>query len=544
MEKISGNLVDIISGRIRPVEILIKDHKIHSVEDCESEYDLYILPGFIDSHVHIESTMMTPLQFSRFAVSKGTVAIVTDVHEIANVLGERGIGFMQKSARKSALKIFFTAPSCVPATAFDRSGATLDAGKVSELLKTGRFVGLSEMMNYPGVLHKDPDVLKKLEAAAIMHLPADGHAPGLKGEELRTYISYGINTDHECTTLDEAIEKIKEGMIISIREGSSAKNYEALKELIRLYPEQIMFCTDDSHPDDLLKSGHIDKIVRRAIADGYDLFNVLKAASYNAVFHYRLPVGLLRINDPADFICVDNLKDFRILRNYINGECVYNAETHKADPYTDPVRTINNFHAKPITPEQLVLYTSGILTSIKVIDGQLWTEKLETKTPNETKVFEPDTMHDILKIVYYNRYQKAEPQVATISGFGLQRGAIASCVGHDSHNILAVGCTDKEIADAVNLIIQNKGGIAVVDKDNQYILSLPIGGIMSPKDCETLAGEWEKLHLKYNEMGGKLIAPFMTLAFMSLIVIPKLKIGERGLFDAEKFCFLSDNQQL
>ncbi|MGL4331893.1 MAG: amidohydrolase family protein [Bacteroidales bacterium] len=325
MEKICGNLVDVEQRRIYPVEISICNNSIASIEEKDNSYDSFIMPGFIDSHVHIESSMMTPLQFSRFAVSKGTVAIVTDVHEIANVMGVPGIMFMQNSAKNGPLKIFFTVPSCVPATPFDHSGAEIDGEMVYKLLKSGKFVGLSEMMNYPGVINGDPDVLKKLSAAQTLHLPVDGHAPGLSGEALRAY-SYGIDTDHECTSLTEAIEKIGEGMQISIREGSSAKNYDALKDLIQTHPDQIMFCTDDSHPDDLLKNGHINKIVIKAISDGYDLFDVLKAASVNAVHHYKLPVGLLHAGDPADFIRVKDLKEFDILETYINGKCVFDKE--------------------------------------------------------------------------------------------------------------------------------------------------------------------------------------------------------------------------
>lgn len=539
MKKICGNLVDVEQRRIYPVEISICNNSIESIEINDNSYDSFILPGFIDSHVHIESSMMTPLQFSRFAVSKGTVAIVTDVHEIANVMGVSGIAFMQNSAKNGPLKIFFTVPSCVPATPFDHSGAKIDGEMVYKLLMSGKFVGLSEMMNYPGVINGDPDILKKLSAAQTLHLPVDGHAPGLSGEDLRTYISYGIDTDHECTSLTEAIEKIGEGMQISIREGSSAKNYDALKDLIRTHPDQIMFCTDDSHPDDLLKNGHINKIVIKAISDGYDLFDVLKAASVNAVHHYKLPVGLLHTGDPGDFIRVKDLKKFDILETYINGQCVFDKEKDALKYLNDSVKEINNFHTVKIKPKQLILKKPAKLYTIQVIDGQLWTEKLITENESEG-VFNPDFKKDILKIVYYNRYHKSDPQIATINGFGLQRGAIASCVGHDSHNILAVGCSDQEIADAINLIVTNKGGISVVDKQDKYILPLPIGGIMSKKDCYTLAGEWVKLHLKYMEMGGKLKAPFMTLAFMSLIVIPKLKIGEKGLFDAEQFSFITD----
>lgn len=538
MKKVYGNLVDMTTKAIRGVEISIQDGYIQSIRDTNTVYETYLLPGFIDSHVHIESSMMTPLQFARYVVSKGTVGVVTDVHEIANVLGEKGIQFMQKSAASSALKIYFTVPSCVPATTLDRSGYILDSHKVSKLLNSGKFVGLSEMMNYPGVLDEDPDVLRKIEAAHLLGLPIDGHAPGLTGSSLMKYIRYGINTDHECTYLAEAIEKIKDGMLISIREGSSARNYESLAELIRLYPDKIMFCTDDSHPDDLLKLGHIDKLVRRAVQDGYDLVDIIKASSINAVKHYKLSVGLLKCGDPADFICVNDLRNFEVQKTYINGICVFDKAKEEYVAYTDSVKPINNFHALPVHASQLCLKVSDPFYSIGMLDGQLWTDKHLSDSKFEDGLFTADFKNDILKIVYYNRYHDSNPQVATINGFGIKKGAIATSVAHDSHNILAVGCSDEEIARAINLIVKHKGGVAVVDDSQELILPLPIAGIISSDDCISLAHNWEKLHAKYKEMGGHLQAPFMTLSFMSLLVIPKLKIGEKGLFDVDKFTFL------
>lgn len=538
MKKIEGNLVDIHNRSIYPAEITIEHGKICSIERRDQKYNYFIIPGFIDSHVHIESSMMTPKQFSDYVVTRGTIAVVTDPHEIANVVGVEGIHFMQKSAQEGKIKTFFTVPSCVPATPFDCSGATIDASKVEQLLRSGQFVGLSEMMNVPGVLNNDPEVMRKLSAARDLELPIDGHAPDLHGEELKRYVKAGITTDHECSTLNEALEKIECGMKILIREGSSARNYESLKYLLSESPDDVMFCTDDSHPDDLLTNGHIDRIVRRAVMDGFDLFEVLGAASRNAIEHYHLPVGMLRIGDPADFVLVADLREFKVVSTYIHGEKVYSSTEIKQTERIDLVKAINNFKAEKLTEADICLTVSNCLTSIKVEDGELLTDVVYTEFKDPILNFQSDIKQDLLKIVYYNRYHHSKPQVATINGFGLKWGAFASSIAHDSHNIIAVGCSDREIVMAINRIITEQGGIALVDGDQEKILPLPIGGIMSSKSCWQLAYEWEELHNRVKAMGCVLKAPFMTLAFMSLIVIPKLKIGEKGLFDYTLFSFI------
>lgn len=540
MQFIEGNLVDIHNRAIFPARIAIENGVIKTIEPSDGYYDHFIIPGFIDGHVHIESSMMTPLQFSDYVLTRGTISVVTDPHEIANVVGEDGIRFMENSARKGKLKTFFTVPSCVPATSFDRSGATIDANAVEQLLNSGQFVGLSEMMNVPGVLNGDPEVMRKLNAAKKLHLPIDGHAPELHGSDLERYVAAGITTDHECSSIQEALEKIDCEMKILIREGSSARNFDSLKYLLSESPEDVMFCTDDSHPDDLIQNGHIDKMVKRAVAEGFDLFEVLGAASRNVIEHYRLPVGMLRVDDPADFILVNNLSDFTTLATYINGEEVFNHTTEILQDKVDPVTPINQFEAQDITTEQIILTISDRLLSIKVADGELLTDIEYTDFSKPISNFESDTERDLLKIVYYNRYEKAQPQVATIKGFGLKQGAFASSVAHDSHNIIAVGCDDQSIVKAINAVIREKGGIVVVNKEESEILPLPIAGIMSNDSCWTLARKWEMLHRHVAKMGCVLKAPFMTLAFMSLIVIPKLKIGEKGLFDYSLFSFIDE----
>ncbi|MGL5682126.1 MAG: adenine deaminase [Marinifilaceae bacterium] len=538
MKKIEGNLVDVYNRSIFPAILSIEEGRIINIEYSNKRYDDFIIPGFVDSHVHIESSMMTPDNFSDFVVSRGTVAAVTDPHEIANVVGEGGIDFMIRKAKEGQIKTFFSIPSCVPATPLDSSGAVINADAVERMAASGNFVALSEMMNVPGVLYKDEEVMRKIDSAKRYNLPIDGHAPELEGEQLKEYVHAGITTDHECSTVQEALDKVELGMKILIREGSSARNYEGLKYLLSECPEHVMFCTDDSHPDDLLHNGHIDKIVRRAIADGYDLFEVLKCASVNTIQHYNLPVGTLQKGDTADFIRVNNLQEFVTLATYINGEEVYNKESYKPSTVVDKVEPINNFHADKLCVDDLKFAVSGQLTSIKVEDGELLTEVLKSNFEEPLEHFEADLKRDLLKIVYYNRYHKSKPQIATINGFGLTRGAIASSVAHDSHNIIAVGTNDKDIVAAINAIVSSKGGISVVDGDESYTLALPIAGIMSSRNCETLASEWEILHSMVEKMDCKIQSPFMTLAFMSLIVIPKIKIGEKGLFDYTTFSFI------
>lgn len=541
MQHIEGNIIDIHRREIYPGIISIDSGKIISINRNSQKYAHYISPGFIDAHVHIESSMLIPEEFSKLAIRRGTVAIVNDPHEIANVMGTEGIEYMIENSKQSCIKSFFTIPSCVPATPYDSSGSVLLSSDIEQLALNHKFVGLSEMMNVPGVVQDDTEVLAKIEIARRHHLTIDGHAPGLSGSFLKKYIDAGISTDHECTSLEEAIEKINSGMKILIREGSAAKNYEALKWLIADYPEKVMFCTDDSHPNDLLSYGEIDKLVRKALGDGFDLFDVLKIASFNPISHYKINVGCLREGDPADFIIVRNLNTFDVLSVYIDGIEKYNYSGNNEKPHPAPIKIINHFNRDPISLTDLTKPIKKKIVSIKVIPGELVTRRIDFELESPIRNFESDVKRDILKIVYLNRYQNTPPQIAFISGFELKEGAFATTISHDSHNIIAVGCSDKDILEAINAVILEKGGLAVKNNKGIIKLPLPIAGIMSASDGETVASLWETLTEELKQMGYKLDSPFMTLSFMSLIVIPELKIGEQGLFDYEHFKFISES---
>lgn len=539
MEQVEGNIVDVINRRIFPGSVFIENGVIKCIVENTKHYDCYIAPGFVDAHVHIESSMLLPLEFSKLVIKKGTVAIVNDPHEIANVLGVEGIDYMAAGSGYAFIKNFFTIPSCVPATPFDCSGSRISAEDVEALLSTKFFIGLSEVMNVPGVLNKDAELLQKIESVCKCGLVIDGHAPGLRGEELKTYIQAGITTDHECTDLEEALEKIASGMKILIREGSAAKNYEALKSLIGTHPEAIMFCTDDSHPHDLIEDGHIDKIVKKALSDGFDLFDVLQIASINPIKHYNLNVGMLREGDPADFVIYDSLEDFSVSSVYIEGVLKLNKGKLVFPPERYYIACLNKFARKEITKQEIEKIVSHEIVCIGVTDGELITEN-QTYMISETPFnLQSDIERDILKIVYINRYENNPPQVAYINGINLKRGAFATTISHDSHNIIAVGCSDEEIVSAVNCVIKEKGGLSIADSGKMNIMPLPIAGIISNKTGAQVAAKWKEMIAELKGMGCTLDSPFMTLSFMALIVIPELKIGERGLFEYSKFNFIS-----
>lgn len=538
-KEIEGNIVDIYNRNIFPGIVSIEDGRIIAIARSTKQYDRYILPGFIDAHVHIESSMLVPAEFSELVIQKGTIAVINDPHEIANVLGKEGIYFMLENSRSSLIKMFFTIPSCVPATDYDFSGSRLSVDDIKELLKSGRFVGLSEMMNVPGVLKHCPEVMRKIEIVRKQQLPIDGHAPGVRGMDLLKYVQAGISTDHECVDLEEALEKLNAGLKILIREGSAAKNYKALKSLISSHTDQVMYCTDDSHPDDIIRTGHIDKIVKRAVCDGFELFDILKVACINPVEHYHLPVGTLRINDPADFIVVRDLKSFDVLSVYLSGEDKFRYVKNRQESFTSAV-CLNNFSRTPILPSDLKKNAGERNLCIGVKNGEIVTTKEFFQLSAPKQDFQSDTDKDILKIVYLNRYQNTPPQIAYIRGIGLKEGAFATSISHDSHNIIAVGCSDLELTSAINAVIAGKGGLSVAGKDGISVLPLPVAGIMTDKKGMEVAEIWERMMEKLHRMGCCLDSPFMTLSFMSLIVIPELKIGERGLFDYNKFDFISE----
>ena len=530
---LSGQVIDLVNSLIFPGKITVTDGKITDIEELPSAEKRYIMPGFVDGHIHIESSMVPPSEFARMAVCHGTVATVSDPHEIANVMGVEGVNYMVNSGKRGHFKFYFGAPSCVPATPFETSGFTLDADAIERLMARDDIHHLSEMMNYPGVLLDDPEVMRKLEAARRHGKPIDGHAPMLAGDDLRKYHAAGISTDHECCEIEDALGKIKLGMKILIREGSAAKDFEALIPLMGDYPESLMFCSDDKHPNDLMK-GHINLLVKRALKKGYKLMDVLRAASLNAVRHYRLDVGLLQPGDDADFIVVDNLDDFNVMQTYVKGRKV--AENGVSLMQRRKEEAINNFHAAPITADDLRVPDEG--RNIKVIaamDGNLITNTIISTPKVEDGNMVSDTKRDILKMVVYNRYGKAKPAVGFVNQFGFKCGAIATSVAHDSHNIVAVGCSDEDIARAINMLVCTKGGMVACSETEFALLPLPVAGLMSLEEGSRVAEDYERADRLAHEFGCTLYSPFMTLSFMALLVIPELKLSDKGLFDVNKF---------
>lgn len=535
----SGMIIDVIAGIIFPGTVHVKNGKIASIEPTEKPAAAcYILPGFIDAHVHIESSMLIPSEFARLASVHGTVATVSDPHEIANVLGIDGVRYMINNGKQVPFHFYFGASSCVPATLFETAGAALSADDIESLFKIDNLHYLSEMMNYPGVIHDDPDVLQKLNIAKAYNRPIDGHAPGLRGKDAAKYIQAGISTDHECFSYEEALEKVTQGMHIIIREGSAAKNYQALHPLIKHFPQYIMFCSDDKHPDALVK-GHINELVKRSvIQEGHDLMAILRIASLNPILHYNLGVGLLRPGDNADFIVIDNLVNFEVLETYVNGFCIARAGKTCIESVTATTPNHFSVKAKTVDDFRMAATDAAHIRVIQADDGQLITKEFLAKPTIIDGAYASDPSRDILKLVVVNRYEEAPPAIAFIAHFGLKRGAIASCVAHDSHNIIAVGCSDAEIARAVNLLISQQGGIAVVDGTDAQGLPLPVAGIMSPENGYDVAAAYAKMDAKAKALGSSLQAPFMTLSFMALLVIPTLKLSDKGLFDGSKFAFV------
>lgn len=535
-----ANLINIFEKSIQEAEIHISEKRIARIDILGPENTSlpYILPGFTDAHVHVESSMLTPAQFARLAVVHGTIATVSDPHEIANVLGVEGVHFMIGDGKRVPFKFCFGAPSCVPATVFETAGAVVDAEQVGELLASDDIGYLAEVMNFPGVLNEDPDMMAKIHWARHYDKVIDGHAPGLRGEAAERYASFGISTDHECFTYEEAREKIGYGMKVLIREGSAARNFEALIPLIDEFPDYIMFCSDDKHPDNLVE-GHVNALVKRALAAGYNFWNVLQAACVNPVLHYSLPVGLLREGDAADFIVIDNVDAFNVLSTWIDGVPVAEAgrslipDLRSAHP--------NHFACAPKTGADFTVSAKSSDTRIRVIealDGQLVTNEWITDANVAAGLIVPDLENDVLKISVVNRYTDAPPAVAFIRNFGLKQGALASSVAHDSHNIICIGCDDESMAEAVNLVIAARGGLSAVGAGAQHVIGLPIAGLMTDADGYQVAESYTQLdRFVKDELGSTLKSPFMSLSFMALLVIPALKLSDKGLFDGENFKF-------
>ncbi|HWA25679.1 MAG TPA: adenine deaminase [Lacunisphaera sp.] len=550
--RLSGQIVDLHARRIQPGIIEWAGGRVtRIIADDRVKAPWYIAPGFVDAHIHIESSLLPPAEFARWAVVHGTVATVSDPHEIANVLGVPGVEYMVRDGARTPFKFNFGAPSCVPATAFETAGAALDAPTVARLLARPEIKYLSEVMNFPGVLARDPSLMAMIAAAQRHGKPVDGHAPGLRGSKAAEYAAAGITTDHECFTLAEARDKLAARMKILIREGSAARNFAALAPLLKSHPGQAMFCCDDLHPD-LLMVRHLDEHVRWALRGGADRYDVLRCASVNPVEHYRLDVGLLRVGDPADFIVFEGWRDLRVRRTYLRGELV--ARDGRSRLPRQPSRAPNAFRARPRRLEDFELrcnvsapgrFKRGGVSAlhpvnvIEALNGQLITRHRREVPRIVDGAIVADPRRDLLKIAVVNRYAPRAPvAVAMIRGFGLKAGAIASSVAHDSHNIVAVGADDASLCAAVNLVVGARGGISVVGRGRRAVLPLPIAGLMSDRDGRSVARSYTRLDALAKVLGSKLDAPFMTLSFMALLVIPDLKLSDRGLFSASKWGFV------
>lgn len=536
MNIISGNILDVVARRIFTGEVAIEKGIIQEIREKPLESKLYILPGFTDAHIHIESSMLIPSEFARLAVIHGTICTVSDPHEIANVLGIRGVEFMIENGSRVPFRFVFGAPSCVPATPFETAGAKLNVDHIESLFDNFQLKFLSEMMNFPGVINAQPEVLAKISAARKRKLPIDGHAPGLKGKDLKAYISAGISTDHECETLSEALEKAALGMHILIREGSASRNFDELLPLLKIYPEKVMFCSDDLHPDHLAE-GHINLLVARAVKAGYDLFDVLAACTLNPALHYKTGIGLLQPGDPADFIVTEDLQNFSILQTWIAGQLV--ADHGKSLIQSISVEALNNFKASKVRSDDLHLVSKGgRMRVIEIYDGQLYTGAKDIEAPPAGTVFQPDPSLDLSLLAVVNRYEPAKPTLCPITGSRMKEGALASSVAHDSHNVIAIGTSIEEITQAINLIIENCGGLAWVNKGNYDVLPLPIAGLMAKDDGYQTVLEYKKINYIAQHLTPGLSAPFMTLSFLALPVIPRLKLTDKGLFYVDEFQYV------
>ena len=535
---ISGQYVDILKKHIYPATIRVQNGIIESIESTLEAPMQYLLPGFIDAHVHVESSMLIPSSFARLAVTHGTIGTISDPHEIANVCGMEGVQYMIDNGKKVPFHFFFGAPSCVPATVFETAGAAINSKDVASLLANPDIYYLSEMMNFPGVLLNDEEVMKKIATAHKLGKPVDGHAPGLRGDDAKKYIEAGISTDHECFTIEEALDKLQHGMKILIREGSAAKNFEALYELIQDHPSMIMLCSDDKHPDSLVE-GHINSLCARAVAKGIDPLLVLRAACINPVDHYKLPTGKMQVGDAANFIVVQDLVSFKVNQTYIKGALV--AENGKSFIKAVIEKAINKFDARSIEENNIQISLNeypqqdGKIAVMEAIDGQLITNKLWLSPKLDAGKIVSDTESDVLKMVVYNRYFAAPPKMAFIKNFGFKNGAIASTVAHDSHNIIAVGVSDTDIVHAINLVIKEQGGISCVSANEIKLMGLPVAGLMSLEDPYKVAANYTAIDLMAKSLGSSLGSPFMTLSFMALLVIPHLKLSDKGLFDGDGF---------
>ena len=531
---VSGRVIDVISREIKSAEIRIEDGIISSIMEKDVVPNCYIMPGLVDSHMHIESSLLIPSRFANQVVKHGTLGVVTDPHEIANVLGEIGVDFMINDAKKVPLEIKFGVPSCVPATRHETSGFVLDSNIVESLLKREEVVCLAEVMDFVGVVEEDLEILKKIVACKKLGKKIDGHAPGLKGEDLKKYVAAGISSDHECSTIEEALEKISLGMMIQIREGSAAKNFDVLYPLLNSHSDKVMLCTDDLHPDDIAEKGHINYLIKKGLSKGIDLFSILRAASYNPIHHYGLELGLLQIGDSADFIVVDDLESFNVQAVYRKGGCIFKDEKVLFEVNNEIL--LNNFSRKPIQLSDIsVTAQNGPVRVIVAKDGDLLTDSILCQPRIENGNVVSDVDNDLLKMVVMSRYDNGKPVIGFAKGFGYTKGAIAESIAHDSHNIIAIGTSDEELLHAINTLIEMKGGIVAVNNGDSRSVQLEVAGLMSNKTGEELIHDYKQLSEFASNLGSEFNSPFLTLAFMSLLVIPKLKLSDKGLFDVNQF---------
>lgn len=533
---IKGNILNVFTDEIYPGEIKIEHGIIESIKEVNADFNDIIVPGFIDAHIHIESSMLTPSRFAEIALRHGTTSVIADPHEIANVMGMDGIDYMIDDAKKTPLKYYFTAPSCVPATKFEKSGATISPNIIDNLLSRPEFVALGEVMDYNAVISNEKSILEKIKIAKKYHKPIDGHAPLLSGKNLQKYVKHGVITDHESTTKKEVAEKKRMGMKIMIREGSESKMLEKL-----IYSNCDFIVSADLKPEDLI-NGHLDKCLRKAVDYGMDPYEAIKLVTINPAEHYNLNAGSISPGKSADLVFIDNLRDFTVKRVVINGNTIFKKQKllFRANPR--PIDT--TLHVSLTKPEDFDLkaqnpaHKSATVNLINVSDNTIITKQSSAKLSIQKKTIIPSVFEDILKISVVDRYGGNTISNGFVKGFGIKNGAIASSVSHDSHNIIVVGTNSEYMSRATNHLIENKGGLAAISNQAKLDVTLPIAGLMSDKPAKVVANNSAKLNELVSNMGCELSSPFTSLSFMALPVVPEVKMTTNGLFNVNTHQFI------
>jgi adenine deaminase len=528
---VEGQLVDVVNGKVVPSGVVMEGGKFTEIVTLAEAPNRYLLPGFIDSHIHIESSQLCPSRFAEASVPHGTTAVVSDPHEIANVLGVKGIDLMLEDASNVPLRIFLTAPSCVPATQYERSGATIGVAEIESMLKDPRFVGLGEVMDVQGVLRDDPGIIAKIKAAKAFWKGIDGHCPGLVGNDLVKYINAGMRTDHESITADEAEEKYFLGMWIQVREGSASRDLRSLMPFAKTH--ECMLVSDDLRAKDLV-NGHLDVLLRKAVALGMPPMHAIRAVTAWPAWHYNLPGGSVAVGRTADLVVVDDLRNFNVRQVFIAGRLVAEdgVPLFLAEPRTNGLGIL----PRGLVGEDMLLPAKGEKVSVKVIEAfpdRIESGSLITELPVRDGRVRAMPDQDVLHIALVNRYVDERPVLGFIKGFGLKRGAMATSVAHDSHHLLAVGASPDDMAKAIN-VVSRSGGFAVCEENEVSTLPLEVAGLMSTSPARVVAQIENDLVELLVGMGCRLPAPFMTLSFQSLLVVPELKIGDRGLFDTRR----------